>query len=71
MGQKKRKWTEKEIRQWYQDTGRITYSNCLDQNVVVHKPNGLGWTVNWANPMSYLLQLVLAAVICFLVALIK
>jgi len=54
----KRKWTEKEVRQWYQDTGAFTYANPDDWNVVVKKPRSEGWTVNWANPRAYLQMLI-------------
>ena len=53
----KRKWTAEEVQQWYRDTGAITYYNTRDLNIVVRKPNGYGWTVNWANPKAYLMQL--------------
>ena len=52
----KRKWTEPEVKAWYQKTGAITYYNKEDANVVVRKPHSQGWTVNWANPKAYLLQ---------------
>ena len=62
MNQQKHKWTDEEVKRWYQDTGAITYYNKQDLNIVVHKPNGYGWTVNWANLKAYLLQL------CILIA---
>ena len=52
MNQQKHKWTDEEIKRWYRDTGAITYYNKLDLNIVVHKPNGYGWTVNWSNPKA-------------------
>ena len=57
MNHGKYKWTSEEVRQWYRDTGAITYYNNQDLNIVVRKRNGYGWTVNWANPKSYLMQL--------------
>lgn len=51
----KRKWTAEEVRQWYTATGAITYSNPEDLNIIVKKPKSEGFTVNWANPKSYLL----------------
>jgi len=65
----KRKWTEEEVSRWYQETGAITYTNKEDGNLIVRKPGGsMGWTVNWANPKSYLLQAVL---LLFILAIIK
>lgn len=46
MKHKKHKWTAEDVQQWYRDTGAITYCNRQDLNIVVRKPNGLGWTVN-------------------------
>ena len=56
MKEKKRKWTEKEVKQWYLLTGAVTYANREDGNLVVRKPRSLGLTVNWANPKAYLLM---------------
>lgn len=54
MSYKKHKWTDEEVRQWYKDTGAVTFSNPKDPNVIVpgHERNKL--TVNWANPKAYL-----------------
>lgn len=53
---RKRKWTPEEVRQWYMLTGAATYCNRDDANIVVRKPNDMGWTANWANPKAWLLQ---------------
>ena len=42
----KRKWTTEEVRQWYRDTGAITYANPDDLNIVVKKPRSEVLTVN-------------------------
>lgn len=56
----KRKWTEEEVRQWYlahpDATGFNTYSNPDDANLMVRKPRSQGWTLNFANPWSWVLQ---------------
>lgn len=52
----KRKWTTQEVKEWYQATGALTYCNKEDANIIVKKPRSEGWTVNWANPIAYLLQ---------------
>ena len=54
MAHKKRKWTDAEVRQWYQDTGEVIYSNPEDRNVIVPGPRCNKLTVNWANPKAYL-----------------
>lgn len=65
----KHKWTDEEVRQWYKDTGSVTYSNPEDRNLIVpgHERNKL--TVNWANPKAYLVIAGLLAVmliLCFI-----
>ena len=62
----KRKWTEEEVRQWYRETGAVTYDNPEDLNVVVPGPRGNQLTVNWANAKAYLLVAVLLAVVLML-----
>ena len=66
MSHGKLKWTDEEVRQWYQDTGAVTYSNPEDLNVIVsgHGRNKL--TVNWANPKAYLVIAGLLAVVLIL-----
>lgn len=67
----KRKWTEEEVKQWYQDTGAFTYANSDDLNIVVKKPRSEGLTVNWANPKAYLLLGAILAVVFAVVCLMK
>lgn len=67
----KRKWTEKEVKQWYQDTGAFTYANPDDLNIVVKKPRSEGLTVNWANPKAFLLLGAILAVVFAVVCLMK
>ena len=68
---KKRKWTEKEVQQWYQDTGALTYANPDDLNIIVKKPRREGLTVNWANPRAYLLQGAILAVVFTIIYFLK
>ncbi len=67
----KRKWTETEVKQWYQNTGAFTYANPDDLNIVVKKPRSEGLTVNWANPKAYLLIGAILAVVFAVVCLMK
>ena len=63
MSHGKRKWTDEEVRQWYQDTGEVIYSNPEDRNVIVPGLKGNKLTVNWANPKAYLVIAGLLAVV--------
>ncbi len=67
----KRKWTAKEVQQWYRDTGAVTYANPEDLNIVVKKPCREGLTVNWTNPKAYLLQGAILAVVFAVIWLLK
>ncbi|MBK5244392.1 MAG: hypothetical protein JJE18_05100 [Eubacteriaceae bacterium] len=49
----KRKWTKEEIREYRKEHGAFFYNNKEDSNFLVPKPYGIGWTVNWANPLSW------------------
>ena len=65
----KRKWTQDEVKGWYQKTGAITYCNKEDLNIVVRKPRSQGYTVNWANPKAWLLQAVILLIVFGVLAL--
>ena len=67
----KRKWTADEVRQWYQTTGAFTYANPDDLNIIVKKPGREGFTVNWANPKSYLIQGAILAIVFTIIFLLK
>ena len=53
----RRKWTTEEIEEYREMKGAFFYSNKEDSNVFVPKVFGFGWTVNWANPVSWVLAL--------------
>lgn len=65
----KRKWTEEEVKSWYSATGAVTYRNPEDANIVVRKPRSLGWTLNWANPKSYILTALILACVWLVISL--
>lgn len=61
----RRKWTKEEIEEYRKDKGAFFYYNKEDSNFFVPKAYGIGWTVNWANPISWVLILVIIGVIVF------
>ena len=66
----KHKWTSEEVMQWYKEKQSSIYCNPADSNWVVRKTNGLGWTMNLANPYTgYFLAAVL--VIAWLVSILR
>ena len=61
----RRRWTKEEIEEYRKIHSTFFYSNKEDSNFLVPKAYGIGWTFNWANPISWLLILVIIAVIVF------
>jgi len=55
----KRKWTKEEIKEYRKIKGAFFYANTEDSNVFVSKVYGFGWNINWANPISWVLVLVI------------
>lgn len=50
---KKRKWTQKEVREWLKKHHTFIYFNPNDKNIFVRKYYGIGWIMNCGNPWSY------------------
>lgn len=61
----KRKWTNDEIQEYRIKHGAFLYYNKEDSNFLVPKSYGIGWTVNWANPISWVFILVIIGLIVF------
>ncbi len=61
----KRKWTPEEVREWYSRHSQYIYRNPEVGNWIVRKTWGLGWTMNLANPKTWLF---LAGVVAVLLA---
>jgi uncharacterized membrane protein len=63
---KKHRWTKEEIAEYRKQRGNFWYINKLDTRVFVPKPFGYGITVNWANPLAWLVvAAVIGAFVCF------
>lgn len=64
---KKRKWTKEEVDEYRK--GSDFYCNKEDANIFVHKAGRLGHTLNWGNPFSVILfVLLIGAIILYMLA---
>lgn len=61
----KRKWTKEEIDEHRKVHGAFLYYNKEDSNFLVPKAYGFGRTVNWANPISWVLIIAIIGLIVF------
>jgi uncharacterized membrane protein len=59
----RRKWTRQEIDEYRKVNGTFFYYNKEDSNFFVPKAYGFGWTVNWANPISWAFIFVIIGII--------
>lgn len=59
----KRKWTQQEVQEYRNAHGTAFYFNKEDSNIFVPKAFGFGFSFNWANPLSWLVLLVLIGII--------
>lgn len=59
----KRKWSNEEIKEYRKTHNRFFYFNKEDSNFFVIKASGIGGTLNWANPISWLAALVIICII--------
>ncbi|GFP75395.1 DUF5808 domain-containing protein [Clostridium fungisolvens] len=51
----RRKWTKEEIKDYRELHGSLFYFNTEDSNFFIPKAYGYGWTMNWANPISWII----------------
>lgn len=59
----RRKWTKREIEEYRKIQGPIYYFNKEDSNFLVPKEYGIGRSVNWANPISWVFGLVIIGLV--------
>ena len=57
------KYTNEEIEQWRKDNKKIMYANPDDTRIIVPKLSGFGFTFNWANPIGWIVLIVVIAAI--------
>ncbi|MGE5627582.1 MAG: DUF5808 domain-containing protein [Solirubrobacterales bacterium] len=58
------KWTNEEIEEYRKIHGMFFYCNNEDSNFLVPKASGFGKTVNFANPVSWVL---IAGILIFII----
>jgi uncharacterized membrane protein len=54
---KKHKWSNEEIAAYRKEHNNLGYFNKEDRRIFVPKCYGIGRTVNWANPLTYVVLL--------------
>ena len=59
----KHRWSREEIAEFRKKSGAFFYFNNDDSNVFVQKASGLGSTLNWANPVSWLIIVAVVLII--------
>lgn len=59
----KRKWTKEEINEYRKIHGTIFYYNKEDSNFLIPKTYGIGLTVNWANPVTWIFIIAIVVLI--------
>lgn len=59
----KKRWTWEEVSKWRAENRQMLYFNKEDANIFVPKAYGFGLTINWANPLAYVVIVAVIAVI--------
>lgn len=59
----KRRWTNEEVAEYRKTHEGFGYSNREDSRIIVPKAFGIGFTFNWANPLSWVILVSLIAVV--------
>lgn len=60
----KHKYTLEELKEWYREHGvGFIYYNPDDRNIWVPKASGLGFTLNFAHPLSFAIMALVLGVI--------
>jgi uncharacterized membrane protein len=61
----KRPWTKEEIKEYRKNHSDVFYYNKEDSNFLVPKAYGFGWTMNFANPISWVFILAIIGLIIY------
>lgn len=61
----KHRYTKDEVNEWRKNHGNFAYFNTQDSNFAVQKMYGIGWTLNWAHPISWVIGAAIIALIVY------
>lgn len=67
----RRKWTKEEIEDYRKIHAPFFYFNKEDSNFIVPKAHGIGFSFNWANPISWIIALVIAGYLVYRMYILK
>jgi len=62
---KKKKWSNEEIFEYRREHGSYFYYNKQDSNLLIPKSFGIGRTLNFANPLSWVFIALIAAAVIY------
>ena len=57
------RYTNEEVEKWKQDNKKVMYANPDDSRIFVRRSYGFGLSPNWANPVSWIIIVVIVAAI--------
>ncbi len=63
MDLSRHRYTNEEIEAWRQEHHRAGYFNPDDSRIFVPKGYGVGITVNWGNPLTFIVVIAFVAII--------
>lgn len=58
-------YTHEEVAEWRKKHGSFVYFNKDDSNFMVPKSYGIGRTLNWAHPISWIIGAAILALIVY------
>lgn len=63
----KHRYSKEEIAEWRKEHKKVFYYNPEDSNFVIPKAYTMGFTFNWAHPLSWLVGAVIVALTVYVV----
>ena len=65
------RYTNEEIEVWRKENQRIVYFNHDDSRIFVPKGYGIGYTMNWGNPVAYIVFIAIIGIPVLVVVLLS